>query len=72
MWRNDDMNEVKIWNATDNPFTFEMEDSELDRFLHFMSPQDLTDVFDHKEKGITYYIIKGHVSMMSYIKKVGY
>ncbi|MBZ1527013.1 hypothetical protein J3325_04330 [Leuconostoc mesenteroides] len=66
------MNKVNVWNdGTDNPFEFEMDDRELNEFCSFMHPQEVTDVFEHEQYGDTYFIIKGHVSMMSYRKKVG-
>lgn len=64
-----DMNKVRVWNdGTDNPFRFEMDDKELREFCSFMHPQEVTDVFEHEENGDTYFIMKSHVSMMSYTR----
>ncbi|MFT9414803.1 hypothetical protein [Leuconostoc falkenbergense] len=65
------MNKVEVWHdSTDNPFNFEMDDRKLREFCGFMQPQEVTDVFEHEEDGVMYFIIKSHVSLMSYTKKV--
>lgn len=50
------MNEVKVWNdSADEAFHFKMDDRELHEFCSFMNPQEVTDVFEHKEDELTYY-----------------
>lgn len=65
------MAEVTIYmDSSDKLLSLYMDNQELESFLGFTQPQNISDAFDHEENRYFFRLFKEHISSFSYKKEV--